>query len=435
MAEKIVIVADDLTGGADTAVQFCPFFDETVLVPYHQLPDVFTEKNGAVSRAVSIWTNSRALQADIAHERLKSVASQFSQFKPKWIYKKVDSCLRGNLGAEIEAVMDTLGFELSFIAPAFPEMGRTTVNDIHRIKGIPVSRTEISQDPVAPVTESRLSRVVAQQSRYRVGHIALDLLQGDEIRLQEEILRLAGHGARHIVFDCTSRNDLDNLSRLLLASERRILPVGSAGLAASFGHLLPRKPCARKHESRALVHGNHLLVSGTASEVTKRQIAALVQTYPYEEIALAADFLANGAQRDALIKKASDAAAVLSSANMIIRIGPAAGAQAHKSRSKRLRAAEWVAQGLGFFVAAVLKRCKPAFVFATGGDTADAVLTAVKGGGLRILGEIISGMVEGRLLGGPLKGLPMITKAGAFGKEDALVVLHDTWGKIRSKAS
>jgi len=435
MAEKIVIVADDLTGGADTAVQFCPFFDETVLVPYHQLLDVFTEKNGAVSRAVSIWTNSRALQADIAHERLKSVASQFSQFKPKWIYKKIDSCLRGNLGAEIEAVMDTLGFELSFIAPAFPEMGRTTVNDIHRIKGIPVSRTEISQDPVAPVTESRLSRVVAQQSRYRVGHIALDLLQGDEIRLQEEILRLAGHGARHIVFDCTSRNDLDNLSRLLLASERRILPVGSAGLAASFGHLLPRKPCARKHESRALVHGNHLLVSGTASEVTKRQIAALVQTYPYKEIVLAADLLTNGGQRDALIKKASDAAAVLSSANMIIRVGPAAGAQAHKSRSKRLRAAEWIAQGLGFFVAAVLKRCKPAFVFATGGDTADAVLTAVNGGGLRILGEIISGMVEGRLLGGPLKGLPMITKAGAFGKENALVVLHDTWGKIRSKAS
>jgi len=43
--------------------------------------------------------------------------------------------------------------------------------------------------------------------------------------------------------------------------------------------------------------------------------------------------------------------------------------------------------------------------------------------------------VEGRLLSGPMKGLPMITKAGAFGKEDTLVVLHDKWGKIRSKTS
>jgi uncharacterized protein YgbK (DUF1537 family) len=102
--DKIVIIADDLTGAADTGVQFCPFFDETVLVPYHQLPNVFATTPDAVSQAMSIYTNSRALEADTARERLGSVASQFSQSKPKWIYKKVDSCLRGNLGAEIEAI-------------------------------------------------------------------------------------------------------------------------------------------------------------------------------------------------------------------------------------------------------------------------------------------------------------------------------------------
>lgn len=435
MVEKIVIIADDLTGGADTGVQFCSFFDETVLVPYHQLPNVFAETGDAVSRAVSIWTNSRALQADIARDRLKSVASRFSQSKPKWIYKKVDSCLRGNLGAEIEAVMDALGFELSFIVPAFPEMGRTTVNDIHRVQGIPVSQTEISRDPVAPVTDSRLSQVVLQQSRYKVGHVALDFLQGDESRLQKEIVRLASHGARHIVFDSTSRDHLDILSRLLLASDRRILPVGSAGLAGSLGHLLPQKLHSKKNENRAPVSGNHLLVSGTASEVTKRQIEALVQTYPYEQIILEADLLADGGQRDVLLKKGSDAASVLSSENVIIRVGSSAKDQTTDSRSKRLRAAETVAEGLGLFVAAALDRCKPGFLFATGGDTADAVLTALNGGGIRILGEIVSGMVEGRLIGGPMNGLAMMTKAGAFGKEDTLVVLHDTWKKIRGEAT
>ena len=435
MVEKIVIIADDLTGGADTGVQFCPFFDETILVPYHQMPNVPADLDDNVSQAVSICTNSRALQADIARKRLESVASRFSQLKPKWIYKKVDSCLRGNLGAEIEAVMDILGFELSFIAPAFPEMGRTTVNDIHRIQGIPVSRTEISQDPVAPVTESRLSQVVAQQSRYRVGHVTLDLLEGDETRLHKAIERLAGQGARHVVFDCASRKHLDNLSRLLLASDRRILPVGSAGLAASFRHLLPQKPHSGKHANRAAVSGNHLLVSGTASQVTKRQIEALMQTYPYAEIILAADLLADEGQRDVLFKKASDAGSVLSSANMIIRIGPSLKEQAQGSRPKCLRAAEWVVQGLGLFVATVLKRYKPGFLFATGGDTADSILTAVKGTGIRIMGEIVSGMVQGRLLGGPMNGLSMITKAGAFGREDALTVLHDTWEKIRRTTS
>jgi hypothetical protein len=42
---------------------------------------------------------------------------------------------------------------------------------------------------------------------------------------------------------------------------------------------------------------------------------------------------------------------------------------------------------------------------------------------------MVGGMVHGRLIGGPLNGLAMITKAGAFGKADALVVLHETWKK------
>lgn len=435
MVEKIVIIADDLTGGADTGVQFCPFFDETVLVPYHRLSTVIAETGGAVSQAVSIWTNSRALQADIARERLKSVAHRFSRSKPTWVYKKVDSCLRGNLGAETEAVMDALGFELSFIAPAYPDMGRTTVDDVHRVRGIPVSQSEISRDPVAPITESRLSRVVAQQSRYKVGHVALDLLQGDETRLQKEIAQLARNGVRHMVFDCASQDHLDRLSHLLLSSDRSILPVGSAGLAASIGRMLPRKRRAKKYASPAPVSGNHLLVGGTASQVTKRQIEALVQTYPYVQVILAADLLAARGKRDALFKKASDAVAVLSSDNAIIRIGSSAYDQTTHSRSERLRMAESVAEGLGLFVAAVLERCKPDFLFATGGDTADAILSAINGEAIRILGEIISGTVAGRLIGGPMTGLAMITKAGAFGKEDTLIVLHEAWEKMRGETT
>lgn len=433
--DKIVIIADDLTGGADTGVQFCPFFDETVLVPYHQLPNFFAETGADASRAIAVWTNSRALAADAARRRLKSVAGRLLKSKPEWIYKKVDSCLRGNLGAEVEAVMDTLGFELSFIAPAFPEMGRTTIKDIHRVQGVPVSRTEISRDPVAPVTESRLSQLVAQQSRYRVGHVALDLLQGEETRLQKKIMQLADRGVRHIVFDSTSKNHLDRVMRLLLCSDRKILPVGSAGLAASFGRLLARKPRAEICAQGALANPNYLLVSGTASSVTKRQMEVLAQTYPCAQIVLEARILAEGGQQDGVLKKASEAASALSSENLIIRIGSSPNDAAPASRSKRLRVAESVAQGLGLFVAAVLARCKPGFLFASGGDTADAILTAVNGAGVQIMGEILNGMVEGRLLGGPMNGLAMITKAGAFGREDALVVLHRTWEKIKREKS
>jgi uncharacterized protein YgbK (DUF1537 family) len=77
-----------------------------------------------------------------------------------------------------------------------------------------------------------------------------------------------------------------------------------------------------------------------------------------------------------------------------------------------------------------LKRRRPGFLFATGGDTANAILDAIDGSAIRILGEIVRGMVHGRLIGGRLNGLAMITKAGAFGEADALVVLHETWKKM-----
>ena len=433
--DKIVIIADDLTGGADTGVQFCAFFDETVLVPYHQLPNARSQTGERVSRAISIFTNSRALDSDVARKRLLSVAAQFSQSKPKWVYKKIDSCLRGNLGTEIEAIMDGLGFELSFIAPAFPEMGRTTVNDIHLVHDVPVSQTEISQDPVAPVTEPRVSRLVAQQSRYPVGHVALDSLQKGEVRLQRKITQLARQGIRHIVFDSTCRDHLDIISRLLTSFDRRILPVGSAGLAASLGCVLPPGLRSRKDENRAPAGANHLIVSGTTSDVTKKQLKALLHAYPCREIIATPDQLADSDQRHILLKKASEAAEILSAENVIVRIGPEANGQAAAGKSARLHRAESVIEGIGFFVAAILKRCRPGFLFATGGDTANAILTAIDGSAIRILGEIVRGMVHGRLIGGPLNGLAMITKAGAFGQDDALVVLHETWEKMAGETA
>ena len=134
--DNIVIIADDLTGAADTGVQFCPFYDDTVLISYLQLSNTATLDPGS---ATALYTNSRALDMMSAHARLRSVARRLKKLEPLWIYKKIDSCLRGNPGAETEALMDELAYDVSFIAPAFPEMGRTTVDGTHLVHGIPLA--------------------------------------------------------------------------------------------------------------------------------------------------------------------------------------------------------------------------------------------------------------------------------------------------------
>ncbi|MEJ2167184.1 MAG: nucleotide-binding domain containing protein [Desulfobacterales bacterium] len=86
-----------------------------------------------------------------------------------------------------------------------------------------------------------------------------------------------------------------------------------------------------------------------------------------------------------------------------------------------------MAAGLGHFVAEVIMSARPSNLFLTGGDTADAVLTAIGAAGIRIQGEIVAGVVQGELFGGRLDGLPVVTKAGAFGQKDTLVAVHEYW--------
>jgi uncharacterized protein YgbK (DUF1537 family) len=68
-------------------------------------------------------------------------------------------------------------------------------------------------------------------------------------------------------------------------------------------------------------------------------------------------------------------------------------------------------------------------LFLSGGDTADAVLTAVHAKGLLLRKEILPGVPCGELIGTRMEGLPVVTKAGAFGDRETLVALHECWSK------
>ena len=419
--KPIIIIADDLTGAADTGAQFCPFYDNTILLSYLQLADLVAPTPGS---ALALYTNSRALEMTAAQKRLRSAARRLSELKPFRTYKKMDSCLRGNPGAETEALMDELAYEASFIAPAFPEMGRTTLNGNHLVHGIPVGQTEISRDPITPVTESDLCRLIQSQCRYPVGHIALSLLAGEEAALGDEVERQIQQGIRHIVFDATAREHLDRVARLIYACSHRILPVGSAGLAAGLGGLLSPRTTLNSHGQRLSEGGNFLLVCGTKSEVTRRQIETLVAMYPYEEIALDPGILTDENGGDAILDMASLVRSKLSVNHIIVTIDfsrPLADSGRHLSQKQ---AAQSLLEGLGRFLAQVLRETRPGLLFLTGGDTADAALTVSGAKGIRIFGEIVTGVVQGTLIGGILDGVPVVTKAGAFGGEDTLVVMH-----------
>jgi uncharacterized protein YgbK (DUF1537 family) len=275
--------------------------------------------------------------------------------------------------------------------------------------------------------ESCLSRVVSSQCRNAVGHVDLSVVDSDEKVFNAEMERLMQQNVRHLVFDAVTRQHLDRIAGFGLGAGKKIILVGSAGLADSLGRRLGQGSSPAEAATISIAGGNYLLVCGTTSEVAKHQLEMLQARYPYETLIISPNLLADSSRRDELRMRTEAARSVLARTNLIIRIGLSFEESAEIEKKFRRRPPEDVAAGLGYFIARLLQGTKPGGLFLTGGDTADAVLSAVEASGIRLLGEIVPGLPQGSVMGGFLDGLPVVTKAGTFGQKDTLVVLHQTW--------
>src|SRR4030095_17175791 len=94
-----------------------------------------------------------------------------------------DSTLRGNLGAEIEAIMDVVKPDCAIIAPAFPKYGRTTVDGVQHLHGRPLHETEFGTDPTAPVKDADIARRLAEGSPRQTGRLTLDPVRAGSMQI------------------------------------------------------------------------------------------------------------------------------------------------------------------------------------------------------------------------------------------------------------
>ena len=422
---EIAIVADDLTGAADTAAAFSAGLPVNQLMAHARLGKA---RLASGLQLLSLYTNSRELAPAITYKRHFKVFTELRQMKIRWIYKKIDSSLRGNLGAEIDAALDALGMDFSVVAPAYPSLGRTTQNGVHLIHGIPVGQSEAACDPTSPVRLSDLSQIVASQSRYPVEHISTRHMT-DSGTIAARMDRLIKKGIRHITFDAVNEDHLDKLLDMVLArSGKKALLVGSAGLAERLAtKILP--PVPGEPLSPPVIRRPRLLVCGSASIQTRRQTEHLVQAGSYRLVELEAGFLANLKLPVApgLLSGALDQALQLPVAGLVVRI---TAPPQKKNRPSNLTApAAMVIQGLGIYVARLMPALKPCGLFLSGGDTASEVLTAIGGRALCVKRSLMPGIIEAEIVGGNMHMLPVYTKAGAFGQTDDLSKLDSYWNQ------
>lgn len=412
---EIAVIADDLTGAADTGIQFRPVYANTVLMADMALTGDCTMPRPDV---LAIHTRTRAASPEDARRRIAEIAKRLRPLEPRRVYKKVDSCLRGNLGAETDALLQEFELDLSFIAPAFPTMGRTTVHDVHLLHGEPVAESEMGRDPVTPVLNSNLTAIVAGQARLPVGRIDLDILESGTEAVASEVSRLRESGIRHICFDAGKQAHLEIVASLTRDRFPTTLLVGSAGLGLALRTVLSLPPAPEAAIRENLPSGHHLLAFGTASPQARRQIDVMRRTYPMQSSEIAAgDLLDGGPAVDGLLDELTG---LMKGGDLVICIAlPDAAPDAQMAAR--------LAGQYGKLIAALIVRTRPVTTFLSGGDTAIAVLDSLGAQGIRLEREITPTMACGTAVGGAADGLIFGTKPGAMGNDDAMLEWRRFW--------
>ncbi len=108
------ITADDLTGAADAAAAFARPGASVGLSLDFRPPTAKDERP-----VFGVTTNTRGLPAGEVFDLVGDSVGQLRMAGATFIFKKLDSNMRGNVGAELAAVLDTFGGPI-LLAPAFP---------------------------------------------------------------------------------------------------------------------------------------------------------------------------------------------------------------------------------------------------------------------------------------------------------------------------
>lgn len=412
-AKSMIIIADDLTGANDTGVQFAMQGLHTEI-----LLEGTTLSPSSDATVVVIDTNSRSMPESNAYKRVQQAARHAYEAGFSHYYKKLDSTLRGNVGVELQAILDLHLHDFAFVMPAFPKNGRTTVGGNHLLHGVPLSATEIANDPKCPVFETVLPELLRKQTGAKVGHISImELCQG-QAAITAAIRQHLAAGCTIISCDAWLDEHFLIAAQAVLEVSERILWAGSAGLAECLPQLLGWKE-EQKTQYPILV------VAGSISAITRDQVTQLLLTdYELVEITVA-DYLEQPHHPLPCLEKAlallgQGKNIVLASGYHLEAIEKSKEAGAKHGMSA-LEVSEITAQILGETGATILRQQDVAGVILTGGDTASAVCQSLGVTGIRILEEIAPAIPLGKMKIPEGKSFWVITKAGAFGNPDALV--------------
>ena len=369
---SVGLVADDLTGATDSAVQFAEAGWAAHLLRGGGAEPVDGSADAGPA-LLAVVTGVRAATDDVAADRTAAAVRELVARGCERLYVKIDSTVRGSVAGQLRGALaawaDTHPGAVTVLCPAFPDQARTVVDGEVLVGGVPVARTAAGTDPLAPVVDGRLERLVP-------GAVAVTAAGLDGWS------RSGGDGGRVAVVDAATNADLDVIAACMDRLGPACVAAGSAGLAAAMARRWSR---GRRPADGAVSPSTRILVG--VSSLHPVALSAVRRL------------------RDATTGDATPVHLVTT---------PAARADSVV-----------VAADFGDRVAAQLARSSYDVLVLVGGDGAAAALDRIGATAVTVHSALAPGVPIGSIVGGPAHGVRVVTTSGGFGDAESLLRIID----------
>jgi len=401
-------MADDFTGALDTGVQFSNYGVHTVVTS--DLEFEFGETTDQIEVLV-FNTETRYLSKSEAYEVVKKIALKAKDENIQYIFKKVDSALRGNVASELRALSDVFEDVSIPFLPAYPEQNRFSCEGILHIDSIPVSESVFGQDPYEPVTESHIPSLLLKEA-----DLNTYITKNYKIPPKEE---------RILLIESHTDEEMLSQGKDLLMNDALNITVGCAGFAKALATII--------YKNRATIQNDInlplLVVCGSVNPVTKKQIV-FAEANGFERISLTMEQL--------WAKQYWDTVQGQENINQYLNIeqpfmfetyGNVSTDKGNQLSDQRNELRFRIGQSLGYLVKNLMSNGIKRTLLFTGGDTLYQSMRVLGITEIKPLKELFPGIVLGSIDFKDEKHY-IITKSGGLGNEDLFMKLNEL---IRNK--
>ena len=424
----IAVIADDFTGANDNGALLAAkgFSSATCLGLAHWNPKEFTQCD-----AVCLNAESRLLHKQDAWQAVYDGISSFNREKPALVSKRIDSTLRGNVGAELEASIkamdDTHGHTetLAVMVSSYPHSGRICVGGYQIVHGVPLERSPIAKDAATPVYHTAVLKIIADQTSLPCGFVPLEKVLAGPAAVRETIEAARARGCRAVVCDAVSDDDVAVIAQSLADAPYPLVSHDPGPFTAELA-------AARIKAPRAEFENRIFLAVGSTSELSRVQMEALRLAHPCHIVPMdVRKVLAGEAQSQAECQRVLDAVFAAPEEAKVLGV-------CTSTSKEDVFSMQEMSQHLGIAPSEISRRINTALahvaqetlkneslriggLYTSGGEVTVSVMRALETGGFSVRVMVLPLAVYGHIIGGQHPDLPMITKGGFVGDKDSLV--------------